>query len=305
LWKSRNPDRSGAASPIARPIRLRSDNGDGSRRDSNLQRTGNDWIEVAFRTARTADPTAKLCYNDYNIDNWTSAKTQAVFRMVQDFKARGVPIDCVGLQSHFTGGSSYPGNFRTTLQQFASLGVDVQITELDITNAPTGPYGSVTADCMAVPRCNGITTWGVRDSDSWRSGESPLLFDGGGNKKPAYTSVLNALNAVSSPPPSSPPEVGTVQTQWQNGYVIQPLTITNTGSSTITSWTVTFTLPAGHVLTGSWNVVVTTSGQNVTFKPVSFTGTLPPGASTTSVGFQASRPDGNTSLPSGYTCTSP
>ena len=44
---------------------------DGSRRQSNLQGTGNDWIEVAFRTARAADPTAKLCYNDYNIENWT------------------------------------------------------------------------------------------------------------------------------------------------------------------------------------------------------------------------------------------
>ena len=40
--------------------------------------------------------------------------------MVQDFKARGVPIDCVGLQAHFTGGSSYPSNFRTTLQNFAA-----------------------------------------------------------------------------------------------------------------------------------------------------------------------------------------
>lgn len=40
----------------------------GARRDSNLQRTGNDWIEVAFRTARAADSGAKLCYNDYNTD---------------------------------------------------------------------------------------------------------------------------------------------------------------------------------------------------------------------------------------------
>ncbi|MEU4836004.1 endo-1,4-beta-xylanase, partial [Streptosporangium sp. NPDC023615] len=32
------------------------DGNSGARRDSNLQRTGNDWIEVAFRTARAADP---------------------------------------------------------------------------------------------------------------------------------------------------------------------------------------------------------------------------------------------------------
>src|SRR6185436_15798637 len=81
-------------------------NEDGTRRNSNLQQTGNDWIEVAFRTARTADPAAKLCYNDYNIENATYAKTVAVRNMIQDFKSRGVPIDCVGLQTHFTGGSS-------------------------------------------------------------------------------------------------------------------------------------------------------------------------------------------------------
>ncbi|WP_189227752.1 endo-1,4-beta-xylanase, partial [Saccharothrix coeruleofusca] len=77
------------------------DGSSGARRDSNLQRTGNDWIEAAFRAARAADPGAKLCYNDYNTDDWSHAKTQAVYRMVQDFKSRGVPIDCVGLQSHF------------------------------------------------------------------------------------------------------------------------------------------------------------------------------------------------------------
>ncbi|HUR07566.1 MAG TPA: cellulose binding domain-containing protein [Nonomuraea sp.] len=99
--------------------------------------------------------------------------------------------------------------------------------------------------------------------------------------------------------------VPTVQSQWGAGYVIQPLTITNTSSSTINSWTVTFTLPAGHTLTGSWNATVTTSGQTVTAKSVSHNGPLAPGASTTGFGFQAGRPDGNTGLPSGYACTSP
>ncbi|GIF13443.1 endo-1,4-beta-xylanase (glycosyl hydrolase family 10) [Actinoplanes teichomyceticus] len=181
-------------------------NEDGSRRQSNLQATGNDWIEVAFRTARAADPSVKLCYNDYNIENWSYGKTQGVYNMIRDFKSRGVPIDCVGLQTHFTGGSSLPGNFQTTLSSFAALGVDVALTEVDVTNAATSQYAGLTQACMNVPRCIGITVWGVRDSDSWRSSERPLLFDNSGNKKAAYTSVLNALNAAgpgtSSPTPS-------------------------------------------------------------------------------------------------------
>ncbi|MER5204124.1 endo-1,4-beta-xylanase [Streptomyces sp. NPDC002825] len=186
------------------------DGSSGARRDSNLQRTGNDWIEVAFRTARAADPAAKLCYNDYNIENWTWAKTQAVYSMVRDFKQRGVPIDCVGFQSHFNSDSPYNSNFRTTLQSFAALGVDVAVTELDIQGASPTTYANVTNDCLAVPRCLGITVWGVRDTDSWRADQTPLLFNGDGSKKPAYTSVLNALNA-GSPTPTPTPSPGAGQ----------------------------------------------------------------------------------------------
>ncbi|MGH7633994.1 MAG: endo-1,4-beta-xylanase, partial [Gemmatimonadaceae bacterium] len=109
-------------------------NEDGTRRASNLQGTGNDWIEVAFRTARAADSTPKLCYNDFNIEDANAAKTQAVLRMVQDFKSRGVPLDCVGFQGHF-GAGGMPANFQTTLSNFAAAGVDVAITELDIAQA--------------------------------------------------------------------------------------------------------------------------------------------------------------------------
>ncbi|MFG3708090.1 endo-1,4-beta-xylanase [Micromonospora sp. NPDC047670] len=181
------------------------DGSTGARRDSNLQRTGNDWIEAAFRAARAADPGAKLCYNDYNTDDWTHAKTQAVYNMVRDFKQRGVPIDCVGFQSHFNSGSPYPGNYRTTLSSFAALGVDVQITELDIAGASPTTYRNVVNDCLAVSRCTGITVWGIRDSDSWRASESPLLFDNSGNRKPAYDAVLAALNGGTAPPTTAPP----------------------------------------------------------------------------------------------------
>ncbi|KUO06970.1 1,4-beta-xylanase [Streptomyces sp. DSM 15324] len=174
------------------------DGGSGRHRSSVFQDVlGNGFIEEAFRTARNADPSAKLCYNDYNIENWSDAKTQGVYRMVKDFKARGVPIDCVGFQSHF-GSSGPPASFQTTLSNFAALGVDVQLTELDIAQASATSYTKAVEACMNVARCTGITVWGIRDSDSWRTGENPLLFDAGGNKKPAYSAVLTALGSTGS-----------------------------------------------------------------------------------------------------------
>ncbi|MES5819435.1 non-reducing end alpha-L-arabinofuranosidase family hydrolase [Streptomyces sp. RG80] len=172
------------------------DGAGGQLRSSVFQKVlGNGFIEEAFRTARAADSSAKLCYNDYNIENWSDAKTQGVYRMVKDFRSRGVPIDCVGFQSHFgTGGP--PAGFQTTLSNFAALGVDVQITELDIAQASPTHYANAVKACLSVARCTGITVWGVRDSDSWRTGENPLLFDDNGKPKAAYTAVADAFKAA-------------------------------------------------------------------------------------------------------------
>ncbi|GIE16262.1 beta-xylanase [Paractinoplanes ferrugineus] len=293
----------------------------GGRRSSNLQSTGNDWIEVAFRTARAADPSVKLCYNDYNIENWTYAKTQGVYNMIKDFKSRGVPIDCVGLQTHFTGGSSLPSNFQTTLSSFGALGVDVALTEADVTNASASQYGGLTQACMNVPRCVGITTWGIRDSDSWRGSENPLLFDRNSNPKAAYTSVLNALNAASTtvpgtstPPPStptstpptspstpptspstpptspsSPPVTGqpggcsaayrTIST-WSGGFQGE-VTVANTGTATISGWTVQLTLVGGQSVANIWNGVNTGTTGTISVRNAAYNGTLGGTASTT------------------------
>ncbi|MFD7177341.1 non-reducing end alpha-L-arabinofuranosidase family hydrolase, partial [Streptomyces sp. NPDC059929] len=182
------------------------DDGSGRHRSSVFQNVlGNGFIEEAFRTARSADSSAKLCYNDYNIENWSDAKTQGVYNMVKDFKSRGVPIDCVGFQSHFGAGGP-PASFRTTLANFAALGVDVQITELDIAQASPTAYANTVQACMNVARCTGITVWGIRDRDSWRSSESPLLFDNNGNPKAAYTAVMNVLRSA---PGTTPGGAGT------------------------------------------------------------------------------------------------
>jgi len=229
------------------------DSGNGGRRDSNLQRTGNDWIEAAFRAARAADPGAKLCYNDYNTDG-VNAKSTGIFTMVQDFKSRGVPIDCVGFQSHLT--NSVPGDYQANLQRFANLGVDVQITELDISGTnQAAVYTTVTRACMNVARCNGITVWGIRDSDSWRTGANPLLFDNSGNKKAAYTAVLNALNSggtvttapTTRPPTTAPqttPPSGTVDTNaWyvlvnrNSGKALDLYNLATNDGARISQWT--------------------------------------------------------------------
>ncbi|MGN9804780.1 endo-1,4-beta-xylanase [Micromonospora sp. L32] len=279
------------------------DGGTGARRDSNLQRTGNDWIEVAFRAARAADPTAKLCYNDYNTDG-QNAKSNAVYAMVQDFKARGVPIDCVGFQSHFNSASPVPADYQANLQRFANLGVDVQITELDIEgsgSAQADNYARVVRACLAVSRCTGITVWGIRDTDSWRASGTPLLFDGSGNKKPAYTATLDALNAggpttpptttppPTTPPPSTPPPGGASCTasvsldSWTGGFVA---TVRVTaGASAVRGWTVALTLPAGAAVTNSWNAQPSGTSGSLTFRNLSYNGQLGAGASTT-FGFQ-------------------
>jgi len=286
------------------------DGSGGGRRDSNLQRTGDDWIEVAFRTARSADAGAKLCYNDYNIDG-VNAKSNAVFAMVQDFKSRGVPIDCVGFQGHLTNGP--PSGYQANLQRFANLGVDVQVTELDISGASQADgFATVVRSCLAVSRCTGITVWGIRDSDSWRTGENPLLFDASGNKKPAYTSTLDALNAggstpppstppptttsapppptTTAPPPTSPPPTGSggcrvsyaVTNQWPGGFGTN-VVITNTGSA-VSSWRLVWSFSAGQTVTQLWNGSVAQSGSQVTVTNASYNGTVSSGG-TVSFGF--------------------
>jgi endo-1,4-beta-xylanase len=280
------------------------DGGGGGRRDSNLQRTGNDWIEAAFRAAHAADPSAKLCYNDYNTDG-INAKSTGIFNMVRDFKARGVPIDCVGLQSHL--GTSIDSTYQANIQRFADLGVDVQITELDVQQGgnQASIYTTVTRACLAVARCTGITVWGIRDTDSWRTGANPLLFDGSGNKKAAYTAVLNALNAGgTTPPPTTPPvtppttppvtppttppagngcTAGVSLNSWNGGYVATVRV--SAGSAAVSGWTIGLTLPSGSAVTGVWSATNTATTGAVSFRNVDYNAQIPAGGYT-EFGFQ-------------------
>jgi endo-1,4-beta-xylanase len=186
---------------------------------SNYQ--GN-FVRDAFNFARAADPDAQLCINDYNVEgnpDQAGSKSNRLFQLVQTEKAAGTPIDCVGLQSHFIVGQI--PNLQQTISRYASLGVTVRITELDIRIPLPGTpaqfqtqasnYAAVVDACQAVAACAGITIWGIDDGHSWLPNSCcpegvPLLWDASYNKKPAYDATANAFgpSQVDNQPPTTP-----------------------------------------------------------------------------------------------------
>ncbi|MFB7329829.1 endo-1,4-beta-xylanase [Streptomyces sp. NPDC056190] len=274
---------------------------------------GSGFIEEAFRTARSVDPSAKLCYNDYNTDG-VNAKSNAVYAMVKDFKSRGVPIDCVGFQSHFNSASPVPSDYQANLQRFADLGVDVQITELDIEGSGTAQannYSNVVKACLAVTRCTGLTVWGITDKYSWRSSGTPLLFDFNYGKKPAYDAALAALGGSGTggggdggggnPGGNGSCTVSFTRTSdWNDGYNGE--VVVKAGSAPINGWTVTLTFTPPQKVASLWNGTPSwdSSGNVMTVRAASYNGSLAAGAST-SFGFTAVK-NGNNSTPTLGTC---
>lgn len=167
------------------------------------QAIGPDLAEAALRAAHEADPGARLFINDFDIER-PGPKQDAVFDLVRDLRARGVPIDGVGIQAHWAIGDIVPeATLLATMQRFASLGVRVEITELDVMtdHAPdalirqAAVYAMAGRVCQAVAACDRITVWGISDRDSWRGAANrPLLFDDHFLRKPAYVALRDALD---------------------------------------------------------------------------------------------------------------
>lgn len=191
---------------------------------------GEDYIAEAFRYAHEADPDAKLFYNDYY--NYLPARRQAIYELLKGLLEEGVPVHGVGMQCHLNiEPSSNPDhqsyyqtveNLEESIELYASLGLEVQVTELDVSLYVAGNqytegdfYTLETfteelqakqaeryAEFFALFRkhrdaISSVTFWGVADDNTWLSEFSsgrqdfPLLFDVNHQPKPAFEAVMH------------------------------------------------------------------------------------------------------------------
>jgi len=104
---------------------------------------GDDYIEKAFEYAHAADPDAELYYNDYNL--YKKEKRAGAVKIVNRLKAKGLPIKAVGEQGHYSLTGPAISEVEATIQDFIKAGVNVNITELDISVLPD-KGASTTAD---------------------------------------------------------------------------------------------------------------------------------------------------------------
>ncbi len=176
------------------------------RDDRWLRVVGPRYIEQAFRYAHEADPAAKLFVNDY--DTTEPRKRACLERVVKELLARGVPLHGVGHQMHVDLDKPSGTELDETLTRFAALGLENQVTELDLTRGAhaAGADGELLArqaaryeELFAVfvrhPDVKAVTFWGISDAHTWRNAgraagtDQPLLFDAGQRPKPAYFAV--------------------------------------------------------------------------------------------------------------------
>ncbi len=175
---------------------------------------------------------------------------------------------------------------------------NVAVTGYQVLRAPGASGGSFTQ--VGTSTTPSFTDSGLAAAATFRYQVRAL--DAAGNVSAVSNTITAATQSGGGTGGCS--AVATVQTQWGEGYVIEPTRVTNGGTSTINGWTVTFTLPTGHTFQGGWNAAFTVSGQTVTARNLSYNGTLSVGGSAT-FGFQVRRPNGNSQLPGGYACASP
>lgn len=129
---------------------------------------GEKYIDTAFASAHAANPSAKLYINEYGLerdgDRWNN-----FLDLLNRLKARGVPIDGVGFQSHIyeDGDEVEASVIQKHIKTLADMGIISRISEVDAYgDSPThqsDQYAEALRGCLISPTCTSFTTWGVTD----------------------------------------------------------------------------------------------------------------------------------------------
>ncbi|MDR1865463.1 MAG: endo-1,4-beta-xylanase [Bacteroidales bacterium] len=169
-----------------------------------------EYIDWAFRCAHEADPDALLFYNDYGHE-YSAVKRTATNNLIRGMQERGVPVHGVGLQMHTNTNRSLQ-DLRTAIRTAAETGLKVHVSELDVSvnqagaadvtfteelqNAQFNSYMMVSSEMARLPQeqQHGITTWGVRDLETYGYPDWPLLFDKDFNRKKAYDGLYRGFS---------------------------------------------------------------------------------------------------------------
>jgi endo-1,4-beta-xylanase len=170
---------------------------------------GPDYVAELFGIVDAAAPEQTELIINENFVEYSQAKADGLVALAADLVDRGIPVDGIGLQSHFIFGEPDWARYEQVMRDLGDLGLAVHITELDVPVAPgladrdavqRERYRRAVATCRAVPACRSITIWGVEDGHTWLDdllgpGHTPLLFDAAGTPKPAFLGVVEALLA--------------------------------------------------------------------------------------------------------------
>ena len=187
---------------------------DGYRKSFWYKTIGPDFILHAFRFARKyAAEGVSLFYNDYN--TFIPAKREFICNLILKPLLEEGLIDGMGMQSHLILMDSNLWDFEKSLLCYGELGLEVQLTELDIHNTDPSDFGMqqlaawysrlfgmlIKAKKEGKANVTNVTIWGMKDDESWLSGFRkakiyPLLFDAAFQPKESYYAVVKVPGQI-------------------------------------------------------------------------------------------------------------
>ena len=186
-----------------------------------LTNIGEDYIDLAYRTAADADPNALLTYNDFDIETDEPAqekKREAILAMLHRMAKKGTPIHALGVQAHlrtFAGLPAFNG-LNKFLKEIEKLNLQVYVTELDVDDSSLPAdiperdrlvaeyYKTFLDNIVRQPNLKAVLCWCLSDRDSWLQGfrprkdgvpQRPLPFDADLNPKPAFFALRDACSS--------------------------------------------------------------------------------------------------------------